>query len=368
MRTFRPIQNRKQRRGFTLIELLVVISIIATLAALILPAIQNARAAARRVECQNNMKQLCTAVMNFASKKNGQLPRLCELYGSSNQIYRSWVVALLPELDNAAIKREIDSTPGSVAYDVNLKMFQCPVDSNNFATRGGLSYVANGGYIDAALWPVSGVDSWQHWSGSINWNNSGTPMIDRADATVARAAGVFFRPTVVAPLSGSVPAPFPNSAGYDAVSDNRASSLDYISAGDGQTNTILFAENVQAMRWDRADSFSHLAFAVPVIPGTDTVTVAVPTDLSAALQPVGSVWGQDPGTIEDNFALPGQNFIGAPGDHPRPSSNHLGISIYGFADGAARQVADSIFWRVYVRLVSPNGQRFGQTVQGLEDY
>ena len=113
MKAFRPVQ-KKQRRGFTLIELLVVISIIATLAALILPAVQNARAAARRAECQNNMKQLMTAVMNFASKKNGKLPALAENCRGSSMaaahIYMSWCVQLLPELDNSAARREFDTT------------------------------------------------------------------------------------------------------------------------------------------------------------------------------------------------------------------------------------------------------------------
>ena len=104
------------RGGFTLVELLVVIAIIGTLVGLLLPAVQSAREAARRMQCQNGMKQIGLGVFNFESA-NRKLPYAgqCDSTGASTTVYtiHSPATFILPFTEQNAVYNLFDMT-----YDV----------------------------------------------------------------------------------------------------------------------------------------------------------------------------------------------------------------------------------------------------------
>jgi prepilin-type N-terminal cleavage/methylation domain-containing protein/prepilin-type processing-associated H-X9-DG protein len=136
-----PAPRRPRQCGFTLIELLVVIAIIAVLIALLLPAVQQAREAARRMQCRNNLKQIGLALHNYESS-HGFLPPSATI-GTIGQIDQnaSWSVhgRILPYLDQAALYDRVDLT---VAWDdqaviagLKVSIYSCPSDPNSDTPR-----------------------------------------------------------------------------------------------------------------------------------------------------------------------------------------------------------------------------------------
>ena len=95
-----------RRRGFTLIELLVVIAIIAVLIALLLPAVQQAREAARRTQCKNNLKQMGLALHNYHDTYNGFPPG--NVASSVGGWGISWYIRILPYVDQAPVFNKIN--------------------------------------------------------------------------------------------------------------------------------------------------------------------------------------------------------------------------------------------------------------------
>ena len=96
-------QTQSHRRGFTLVELLVVIAIIAMLVTLLLPAVQAARAAARRTQCANNLKQQGIAMHSYASAKSDVFPP-----GSPGNLLHGLFTYMLPYLEEGAIYEIVD--------------------------------------------------------------------------------------------------------------------------------------------------------------------------------------------------------------------------------------------------------------------
>lgn len=115
------------RRAFTLVELLVVIAIIGILVALLLPAIQSAREAARRTACSNNLKQLGLAVANHVSQ--------LQIYPSAANIYtpqHNLISYILPYLEQGNVYNRLDmkkdwNDPANLAFtQVDLDVVRCP--------------------------------------------------------------------------------------------------------------------------------------------------------------------------------------------------------------------------------------------------
>jgi prepilin-type N-terminal cleavage/methylation domain-containing protein len=124
--------SNRVRRAFTLIELLVVIAIIAILIALLLPAVQQAREAARRTECKNIMKQWGLALHNYHDNFN-RLPY--GAMGLNSSVAAPWIgnnmsfhVLLLPYIDQAPLYNQFDfSRFYNVAPNLDLKMATTPL-------------------------------------------------------------------------------------------------------------------------------------------------------------------------------------------------------------------------------------------------
>ena len=107
----------KIRNGFTLVELLVVIAIIGLLIGLLLPAVQMAREAARRMQCQNHLKQIALAVHNHHEMKN-TLPAECSYNTNDSELLPiglNWRVRILPFVEQQNVANLVDLNDSSVA-------------------------------------------------------------------------------------------------------------------------------------------------------------------------------------------------------------------------------------------------------------
>ena len=208
----------RRPRGFTLIELLVVIAVIAVLIALLLPAVQQAREAARRVQCKNHLRQMGLALHNYhdahlifpsgcmahASLRVGNA--ICGVFpppnGSARRGYLSWRVYILPHLDQQVLYQRIDfntacrppvlkgdapQLPNALLSSIRLSAYLCPSTPydhwvNTGFLLGVTHYVGNGG-INNGTNQCGGDPSTPQFSSGLFWMNSDVRLSDVSDGT-----------------------------------------------------------------------------------------------------------------------------------------------------------------------------------------
>ena len=205
--------SSRSRRGFTLIELLVVIAIIAVLIALLLPAVQQAREAARRTQCKNNLKQLGVALHNYHDTSNGLPPGWIGVTSGLSDIYGmnawGWCSRVLPQIDQSPLYNQInfssrmDSPANATQRVTPIAAFRCPSD------------VAPG----------------------TSWTIQTTSGMNLVDMAVANYVGVFG----ISNIDNCVGAPNSPCLGEGAFFQN--SNVSFRDFTDGLSNTIAVGEH-----------------------------------------------------------------------------------------------------------------------------
>ncbi|MEX2286559.1 MAG: DUF1559 domain-containing protein [Planctomycetaceae bacterium] len=202
-------QSQRRRRAFTLIELLVVIAIIAILIALLLPAVQQAREAARRTQCRNNLKQLGLALHNY-HETHRMFPQAFIVAMRSPSVgsrinaiewMQSWATAILPFIDQGVLADKIEAA-GGVAAGVNnsgspaathLPVFACPTTPRAADAKAKIRFAYGWPVIQfvefdpaAEMSFTSGVSdyvAYQHIDGQADnaaWPSGSPPSGDKA--------------------------------------------------------------------------------------------------------------------------------------------------------------------------------------------
>ena len=187
------IEHRRPRHGFTLVELLVVIAIIGVLVALLLPAIQAAREAARRNQCSNNLKQLGLGILNYESARKKLPPSAnVDLTVSATGNNGSWGVhgRILDYLEQSNLKNLVNVESAwdtqQAINGVKIDIFQCPSDSKSLEIRDPgsgmpLLYPLNYGF-NMGTWFIFNPQTLATGDGAF-FPNSHLPLAQFSDGT-----------------------------------------------------------------------------------------------------------------------------------------------------------------------------------------
>lgn len=312
--SFRSLRSR----GFTLIELLVVIAIIAILIALLLPAVQQAREAARRTQCKNNLKQIGLAMHNYHDIFNtlppGYITRFANVIVSGEQGVYGWGAFILPQVEqanlyatlnvgNVPLQTNVGSAAGLVALQTPQPNFRCPSDTgpilNNFKST---------------------------LAGAPNWYNrfvtsTGTDEIAIATSNYVMAAGTGSSTTPPA-TPGTTTTP-PLGVGFSN------SKINFRDITDGTSNTILVGE--------RAWKYGQVTAGAATVVGFSASLNLQDTNNGVKTAGLGAI----------GIGYDGINWSATNADHqPRGfSSVHVGGAQFVMCDGAVRFISENVDYR-----------------------
>jgi prepilin-type N-terminal cleavage/methylation domain-containing protein len=287
-----------KRSAFTLIELLVVIVVIALLAAMVIPAINGAREAARRGQCISRQRDLAAALIAHDKATNG-LPGCLNQLGTTP--IHSWAVAIFLLIgENKRYELLMKNDPAQAL--VPLPALLCP--SDNPSEKGRLNYVVNCG-------PTEDV-------------SSNTNIIN---GDIAPAFTLF------------------KDRRASLISVNKKVKIEDIP--NGASNTILLSENVDADSWHQPWSSNWNSPTTWVTELPTTMTPPLYTRDQFAVKNLGFVWSQ----YRQEFAPNSSESV------PRPSSKHPATVIVAYADGTAKPMSDDVDMKIYLKAVCVDSEK-----------